>query len=55
MQDRGIMPSVIENTISVGKCFKSSGGVSKYFDQENKVLVYVGEHNQIITVYPGSK
>ena len=54
MQDRGFMPSVIENTISEGQTLPGSfAGTLEYYDAVNKVKVVVGESGQVITIIPG--
>jgi hypothetical protein len=54
MQDRGLMPSVIENTINTG-CISPAdfpGGL-EYYDSVNKIRAIVGKNGQIITIIPG--
>ncbi len=54
MQDRGFMPSVIENTISEGQVHPGSfPGTVEYYNEINKVKVVVGESRQVITIIPG--
>lgn len=52
MQDRGLMPSVVENTINTGQ-ESSKGTILRYYDTVNEITVIVGEGGQIITVFPG--
>ncbi len=54
MQDRGFMPSVIENTINTGRVSPADfpGGL-EYYDPVNKIRAIVGENGQIITIIPG--
>jgi hypothetical protein len=52
MQNRGIMPSVIEETIGVGQ--KSKGntpGTVKHYDSKNKISVILNKKGDVITVY----
>ncbi|MFJ9775510.1 polymorphic toxin-type HINT domain-containing protein [Kitasatospora sp. NPDC101157] len=55
MQERGIMPSVVENTIRVGE--RSPGkraGTSAYYEPENNVTVIVdSESGRVVTVSSG--
>jgi filamentous hemagglutinin len=54
MQDRGFMPSGIENTLKTGSVYSADfpGGL-EYYDPVNKIKVVVGENGQIITIIPG--
>ncbi len=54
MQDRGIMPSFVENTINTGNVSPTDlPGRFAHHDPVNKIRVIVGEKGQIITVIPG--
>ncbi|MGX2975820.1 VENN motif pre-toxin domain-containing protein, partial [Ursidibacter arcticus] len=53
MQDRGIMPSVIENTIKNGVKSESYGNTSIYVDSVNGVKVVVNTEGKVITVTYG--
>jgi hypothetical protein len=56
MQDRGFMPSVIENTFVEGQTLPGSfTGTFEYYDAVNKVKVIVGESGQVITIIPGRR
>jgi hypothetical protein len=54
MQDRGFMPSVIENTVNTGHVSPADflGGL-EYYDSVNTIRAVVGENGQIITIIPG--
>jgi RHS repeat-associated protein len=55
MQNRGIVPSVVENTIRVGESFSTRAGTSGYYDAANQIRVIVNsESGSVITVIPGS-
>ncbi|WP_343346252.1 DNRLRE domain-containing protein [Terrisporobacter petrolearius] len=54
MQDRGIMPSVIENTIKYGSITpRGYGGKTQYYDSVNNVSVVLNEAGKVITVTYG--
>jgi hypothetical protein len=54
MQNRGIMPSVVENTINYGSIYPTRPGTLGYFDPMNKVRVIMDTNTQnIITVIRG--
>ncbi len=55
MQDRGITPSVVENTIKNGKSAPSRGGTTVHFDPESKVSVVTNESGRVVTVKYGDK
>lgn len=56
MQDRGLMPSVVENTISTGRIVPSDfPGNLEYYDPLNKIRTVVGDNGQIITIIPGKR
>ena len=55
MQDRGITPSVVENTIKNGKSTPSRGGTTEHFDPESKVSVVTNESGRVVTVKYGDK
>jgi len=53
MQDRGLMPSVIENAIETGQTsINKIPGRVEYFDPLNNIRVIVGDNGRIITVIP---
>jgi filamentous hemagglutinin len=54
MEENGIMPSVVENTINVGQPFATRPGTSGFFDPSNNLRVIVNSENgTIVTVIPG--
>ena len=54
MQDRGFMPSVIENIINKNQALPGSfPGTLEYYDAVNKVKVVVNKNGQVITIIPG--
>ncbi|VHO00999.1 hypothetical protein RHT_00271 [Candidatus Rhabdochlamydia sp. T3358] len=54
IQDRGFMPSIIENTLEIGHVSPADfpGGL-EYYDSINRIKVIVNKNGQIITVIPG--
>ena len=55
MQNRGIMPSVVENTMNVGTQFPTRAGTVGYFDSVNNVRVIVNSQNgTVVTVIRGA-
>jgi hypothetical protein len=55
MQDRGIMPSVVEDTIANGVSTASRGGTTVYYNATNNVSVVVNARGKVITVTYGGK
>ena len=55
MQDRGITPSVVENTIKNGKSTPSRGGTTVHYDPESKVSIVTNESGRVVTVKYGDK
>ena len=55
MQDRGIMPSVVENTVKVGKSTPSYGGTVRYYDSANNITVIINSKGKVVTVTYGGK
>ena len=55
MQDRGIMPSVIENTVKVGVTTPSRFGSSVHYDPVNNLTVVVNAQGKVITVMHGGR
>ena len=54
MQNRGFMPSVVENAIQTGTPFAGRGGVLGYADRVNSLRVFLnGETGTVVTVIPG--
>ena len=53
MQDRGIMPSVVENTIKQGQKIPSRNGITKHYDSVNKVTVFTNNKGGVVTVRHG--
>ena len=52
MQERGLVPSVVENTIQDAFLVGSEDGVSTYFDGDNGVTAIVdNETGNVITAY----
>jgi len=54
MQDRGLMPSCIENVLKTGRVSPADfpGGL-EYYDSMNRLRVVVGERGKVITIIPG--
>ncbi|GGY05829.1 hypothetical protein GCM10011289_05300 [Paludibacterium paludis] len=48
MQDRGLMPSVIENTIQNGIATTSRGGTTVYFDSKNNLSSIVNKYEKLL-------
>jgi filamentous hemagglutinin len=53
MQDRGIPPSVVENTIKYGVSKPNGGGKTSYYDSGNNVSVIVNNKGSVVTVQYG--
>ncbi|WP_089724734.1 DUF4258 domain-containing protein [Candidatus Thiosymbion oneisti] len=54
MQNRGIMPSVVENAIKTGKSFSARAGTSEFFDPVNKVRVITDSATgRVVTIIRG--
>lgn len=53
MQDRGIMPSVVQNAIDTGTSTPSRLGTTVYYDQVNNVSVVTNAEGKVITVKYG--
>lgn len=53
MQDRGIMPSVVENTIKTGAATSSRGNTTVYYDATNNVSVVTNSSGKVVTVKYG--
>ncbi|MGF1530570.1 MAG: DUF4258 domain-containing protein [Puniceicoccaceae bacterium] len=55
MQGRGIMPSVVDNTIRQGTNFPTRAGTTGFYDSVNNVRVIVNsETGRVVTVIPGA-
>lgn len=55
MQNRGVTPAVVENTIQQGQPFATAPGTSGFFDPHNSVRVIVNsETGQVVTVIRGA-
>jgi hypothetical protein len=55
MQNRGIMPSVVENTIKTGQTFSTRAGTTGFYDSVNNVRVITNsETGRIVTVIRGA-
>ncbi|WP_311791357.1 MULTISPECIES: DUF4258 domain-containing protein [Pantoea] len=55
MPDRGISPSVVENTIRNGKTTPRRGGTTVHYDPESKLSVVTNESEKVVTVKYGDK
>ena len=54
MQKRGIMPSVVDNTIESGITFPTKAGTTGYYDSINKVQAIVNSGTRrVVTVIRG--
>ena len=53
MQDRGIMPSVVENTIKHGQKIPSRNGITQHYDASNKITVFTNNKGGVVTVRHG--
>lgn len=51
MRNRGIPPSVVENTIQNGELIhvNQANGTFEYFDNYNKIKVIINEHKEVVT------
>lgn len=55
MQNRGVMPSVVENTLQQGRPFVTRPGTSGFFDPVNNVRVIINsETGRVVTVIRGA-
>ncbi len=55
MQNRGIMPSVVDNTIMTGTTFPTKPGTVRHFDPVNKIRVITNaENGTVVTVIRGA-
>jgi hypothetical protein len=55
MQNRGFMPSVVENTISQGTTFSTRAGTTGFYDAVNNVRVITDSASgRVVTVIPGA-
>jgi RHS repeat-associated protein len=53
MQDRGVMPSVVQNTIDTGVATPSRMGTTVYYDPVNNVSVVTNAQGKVVTVKYG--
>jgi filamentous hemagglutinin len=53
MQDRGVMPSVVQNTIDTGVATQSRLGTTVYYDPVNNVSVVTNAQGKVVTVKYG--
>lgn len=53
MQDRGLTPSVIQNTVDNGVATPSRGGTTVFYDGTNNVSVVTNSEGKVITVKYG--
>jgi hypothetical protein len=54
MQDRGIPPSVVENTIKNGIASPNGAGATKYYDPINNTTIIVNSRGGVVTVSHGN-
>ncbi|MCW5746787.1 MAG: DUF4258 domain-containing protein [Alphaproteobacteria bacterium] len=55
MQNRGIMPSVVENTIRTGTAFPTRAGTTGYYDAVNNIRVITNTATgRVVTTIPGA-
>ena len=55
MQNRGFMPSVVENTIKQGTTFPTRAGTTGFYDSVNNVRVITDSASgRVVTVIPGA-
>ncbi len=55
MQGRGVVPSVVQNTVNVGQNFPTGAGTVGYFDAVNNIRVIVSTTSgKVVTVIPGA-
>jgi hypothetical protein len=55
IQDRGFMPSIVENTIKTGQTFSTKPGTIGYYDFTNNMKVIINSTNgKVITIIPGA-
>ncbi|MDR1423274.1 MAG: DUF4258 domain-containing protein [Azoarcus sp.] len=55
MQERGLMPSTIENTIDTGTQFTTRAGTTGFYDAVNNLRVIVNSvTGRVVTVIPGA-
>lgn len=53
MQQYGLVPSVVENTIKHGRRLKGHSGRIIYYDPTNNISVIVEPWGEVVTVHPG--
>ncbi len=53
MQDRGILPSVVENTINTGQKSPSQNGKYIHYDSTNNVTVITNQSGGVVTTRYG--
>jgi RHS repeat-associated protein len=55
MQNRGIMPSVVQNALSTGEPYETGPGTNGYYDSVNNVRVITSNQTgSVVTVIPGA-
>ncbi len=55
MQARGIMPTVVENTLRTGQSFPTRLGTTGFYDPINNIRVITNSKTgRIVTVIPGT-
>jgi filamentous hemagglutinin len=55
MQNAGIFPTVVENTILTGTKITQANGNIKYYDAINDISVITNETGRVITTFWGGK
>lgn len=56
MQGRGVMPSAVENTISVGRATPDPiPGRIRYYDATNNLTVVTESNGRVVTVITGKR
>lgn len=53
MQDRGVMPSVVQNTVENGFATPSRGSTTVHYDSVNNVTVVTNSKGKVVTVKYG--
>jgi filamentous hemagglutinin len=55
MQNRGVVPSVVENALSTGAQFPTRAGTTGFYDAVNKIRVIVNSKTRgVVTVIRGA-
>lgn len=53
MQDRGIVPSVVEETIKNGEKFPADGNKTVHYDEKNNIQVITNQKGDVVTTSYG--